>query len=296
MLVALIGASPVFVLALFAFTSSEDSSPSLSLFCSSTIWLLFAYTFVDVYRSRRQTLLTSAEALKHVESVLEYCAARKEHAERELARREVLEGLSPCEFEFALAKVLEHDGYRGVKMGPGVGDFGADVLVEKGGRSFVVQVKQWANPVQRQELQKLQGAMVHFRADGGIFVTLGRFSSGAVEYGREHGLELIDGDRLVEMAGGDESWVLDGRRHLLNEVASGECGHRLRVWVQGSRKRSGRDASVTYDLDLEAERCSACRAMSKKVVSALRVSLEPYGRVQADGSSEIRSRMGDGGA
>ena len=50
------------------------------------------------------------------------------------------------------------------------------------------------------ELQRLQGAMLDYRADAMIVVTFGYFSKKAIEYARRNGIQLIDGDELVDMA------------------------------------------------------------------------------------------------
>ncbi len=120
-----------------------------------------------------------------------------------LKKRQFLTSLSPHRFEEAVARILESNGYR-VSVTPQSGDLGVDVVAERGGRTFVVQVKQYASgtSIGRPDLQRLQGAMLHLRAHGMIFVTIGHFSAPAVEYAKQNGIRLIDGDELVAMAGG----------------------------------------------------------------------------------------------
>jgi Holliday junction resolvase-like predicted endonuclease len=232
---------------------------------AGSLWLFFALGLgLVLYIIRRFNLGTPAATVAQVEEVREYCAARHELADRQLGQREYLEGLSPRDFEYAVARILQRRGYELVQMGAGVADFGADVLVRKDNRTAVVQVKQWANPVQRQELQKLQGAMAHFGADTGIFVTLSRFSSKARDYGREQDIILIDGQELLRDTTPTEQWLFDDKRHLLNEVAFSDCGHHLRVWVRGAL--NGKKVNEVFSFDYDSEDCPTCVPHIRKVI------------------------------
>jgi len=64
-----------------------------------------------------------------------------------------------------------------------------------------VEVKKYAdeNLVGRPLIQKLQGAMLHYNANNGIFVTLGFYSKTAQQYGKEQGIWLINGDEFIDM-------------------------------------------------------------------------------------------------
>jgi restriction endonuclease Mrr len=151
-------------------------------------------------REKRIAARRQAIALEEFPALQELHDQRERTRAQHLGEREYLESLPPREFEYAVAEVLHRAGYEGAKVGPGVADYGVDVTVQRGQVTYVVQVKQWAQPVHRQEIQKLQGAMIHFKAGGGIFVTLGRFSKTALEYAAIHGITTIDGDELVALA------------------------------------------------------------------------------------------------
>ncbi|MHA2213919.1 MAG: restriction endonuclease [Candidatus Thorarchaeota archaeon] len=115
--------------------------------------------------------------------------------------RQHLYSLSPREFEAEVTNILRENGYQ-VQLTEYVSDYGIDAIARKDGNTYVVQIKRFAesNLIGRPDLQKLQGAMLHQRADGMIFITLGYFSKPAQEYGKKQGIMLIDGLYLVEMA------------------------------------------------------------------------------------------------
>jgi restriction system protein len=112
-----------------------------------------------------------------------------------------LHNCSPDEFEEIVAAMFRLQGYHKVKVTPKTKDYGADIIMEDKKRKYVVEVKKYAkdNLVDRDYLQKLEGAANHYRAAGMKFVTHGYFTRDAVEYSKEHNIHLIDGDELTDM-------------------------------------------------------------------------------------------------
>jgi hypothetical protein len=116
--------------------------------------------------------------------------------------RQQLYSMTPREFEIAVAGILSNTGYD-AQVTDYTSDYGVDAIARKDGKTYVVQIKKYAqhNQVGRPELQKLQGAMLHQMADGMIFVTLGHYSKPAQDYGKQQGILLIDGQELLRMYG-----------------------------------------------------------------------------------------------
>lgn len=138
--------------------------------------------------------------------VWEHKAAMQHRAEeearmRKLSSRQYLYSLTPRDFEYAVAKILEAHGYK-TGVTAYTGDYGTDIVATKSGRRYVVQVKQFSEHVKvgTRDLQILQGSMLHYKAEAMMFVTLGFFSATAIRYARANGIELIDGNELIEMA------------------------------------------------------------------------------------------------
>ena len=107
-----------------------------------------------------------------------------------------ISNLSPREFEEELGRLYEKLGYS-VSLGSFVDDFGADLIATRSGERLVVQAKKTSSSIGRPTLQKLQGAALHFHGKP-VLATTGKFSGPAREYAIIHGIELIDGETLIE--------------------------------------------------------------------------------------------------
>ncbi len=113
--------------------------------------------------------------------------------------RKHLDSLSPYDFEEAVAEIYRGYGYK-VTVTQKSGDYGVDLLMrDKKGRTYAVQVKQLHGSVGRPTLQRLQGALLNAEADVPIIVTLSYFTEPAKVYAQQHGIQLVDGERLLSM-------------------------------------------------------------------------------------------------
>src|SRR5699024_4642747 len=84
-------------------------------------------------------------------------------------------------------------------------DDGIDVVIDQdalGLNKVYIQAKRYAsnNSVQRPEVQSFAGAL-RGKAEGGVFITTGRFTTGAQEYVNisPDRIILVDGQRLVSL-------------------------------------------------------------------------------------------------
>lgn len=112
-----------------------------------------------------------------------------------------LEDSNPYEFEELVADMFKRLGYQSVKTTPKSVDVGADITMKRKGIKYVVQVKKYAedNKIGRPDLQRLQGSAQHFHAMGMIFVTYGFYSRHALDYAKQHGIETIDNNELINL-------------------------------------------------------------------------------------------------
>lgn len=120
-----------------------------------------------------------------------------------------LHAKEPAFFESAVVELLVAMGYGGAE-GQATAtrlsrDGGIDGIIDQdtlGLNKVYVQAKRYApnNAVQRPELQAFVGALSG-KADGGVFITTGRFSRGASEYAASipSRIILIDGQRLTAL-------------------------------------------------------------------------------------------------
>lgn len=120
-------------------------------------------------------------------------------------------GLTPTEFEEALAGLCWRDDCRDVQVVGGAGDLAADVLATTpDGQRILIQAKKYApgRRVGSQDVQRVGGtyAVVH-QADMAIVVTTTDYTSAAHEYARQAGIRLVDGGQLAAWAsGGRPPW------------------------------------------------------------------------------------------
>ncbi len=113
--------------------------------------------------------------------------------------RKHFNSLNPYDFEEAVAEVYRSYGYK-VTVTQQSGDYGVDLLMKgKKGTTYAVQVKQFRGSVGRPTLQRLQGALLNAEADVPVIVTLSYFTEPAKVYAQQHGIQLVDGERLLSM-------------------------------------------------------------------------------------------------
>lgn len=105
-------------------------------------------------------------------------------------------------FEHLLAAYYAEQGYRVEHVGTGASgtrfDGGIDLKLFKDGRYTIVQCKHWnAKQVPHNDVHQLIGLMVTERADAGIFITSGEYTSAALQAAAMNGrIELVDGAQL----------------------------------------------------------------------------------------------------
>jgi len=116
---------------------------------------------------------------------------------------------SPDFFEEAVVKLLLKMGYGG-ELGKGwatqrSNDGGIDGVIDQdllGLNKVYIQAKRYGldSPVGRPDIQSFVGALSG-KADSGVFITTGRFSSGAVEYAETvpTRIILVDGNQLARL-------------------------------------------------------------------------------------------------
>lgn len=120
-----------------------------------------------------------------------------------------LQEQDPTFFENAVVKLLVAMGYGGAEGKATVtqasGDGGIDGIIDRdalGLDRIYIQAKRYGaeNPVGRPDIQRFVGALSG-KASTGVFITTGRFSSGASEYAEQAHTRiiLVDGTRLADL-------------------------------------------------------------------------------------------------
>lgn len=110
------------------------------------------------------------------------------------------------EFEALLAEAFRRQDYRVKLLGGNQPDGGVDIALEKHGEATLVQCKHWhARKVGVKVVRELLGSMTNARAQRGIVVSSGVFTTDAEKLARNNSIQLIDGTDLEHMIRGLQS-------------------------------------------------------------------------------------------
>lgn len=102
------------------------------------------------------------------------------------------------QFEHFLKPVFERQGYL-AQVTQGSGDYGADLILRKGGKKYVVQAKRYSGNIGVSAVQQVVAAVSYYNAHGAIVVTNQFFTPNAVELAKVNGVRLIDRKELSNM-------------------------------------------------------------------------------------------------
>src|ERR1043166_8982779 len=88
---------------------------------------------------------------------------------------------TPAEFELFVEHLFKEQGYKPVVSAGAAASKGYDMLMRSGDSLVAIECKQRRGPVEAHQIQRFVGAVREAKANRGIFVTLGTFSTGAEE-------------------------------------------------------------------------------------------------------------------
>jgi restriction system protein len=125
------------------------------------------------------------------------------HRRRLLDTRTTLESLAAGgwrQLELLVGEAFRRQGYGVEETGLGGADGGIDLILRKDGRRTLVQCKQW----KRQQIgvsvvREMYGLLAHHRAHAVKIVCIGSYTKDAARFAQDKPIELIDGERLLEM-------------------------------------------------------------------------------------------------
>ena len=136
-------------------------------------------------KKKRAELLKKKEAFAHnndIQKIIDYYSEK------------------PTNFEGLCSELFESLGYA-AKQTPPTNDGGYDILLSKGAEKTIVECKCYSieHRVGRPSIQKLVGANNIVLANKMLFITTSDFSVAAISYAEEVGVELINGNKLMEL-------------------------------------------------------------------------------------------------
>jgi len=139
------------------------------------------------------------DTMANYQQAVESAQKRAEEQKEASQTLERLSKLSPRGFEEFIGDLFEGLGYQRVNIRGGSGDQGVDILAEKDGQRVAIQCKRYKGIVGLHQVRDLIGAMRLEDAQRGLLITTGVFSIQAERMVREAQIEMIDGNKLIEV-------------------------------------------------------------------------------------------------
>lgn len=103
-------------------------------------------------------------------------------------------------FERLVGEAYRRSGFVVTENGQGGADGGVDLILKKGNRTSIVQVKHWkASKVGAPVVRELFGLMHHFKAQEARIVAVGSFTSEAWAFAKGKPIDLVTGEKLFAL-------------------------------------------------------------------------------------------------
>lgn len=111
-----------------------------------------------------------------------------------------IDKMSGVKFEEYLMYQFRKKGYR-VKLTPLTGDFGADLILRKYHRKYIVQAKRYQGAVGIKAVQEVIGAKEYYGIEHGMVVTNSYYTKAAKELAKASGIELWGRNEIIKEFG-----------------------------------------------------------------------------------------------
>ncbi|UFJ43060.1 restriction endonuclease [Brevibacillus humidisoli] len=102
------------------------------------------------------------------------------------------------QFEHYLALLFQSQGYK-AKVTRAAGDYGADLILEKGNSKIVVQAKRYGKNVGVSAVQQVVGSRAHYGASDAWVITNRDFTEAAQNLAKSNQVRLINRGELIDM-------------------------------------------------------------------------------------------------
>lgn len=139
----------------------------------------------------RSILVSEAQALQLIQSS---GAVTQSNADA-LVSVDLMDG---HDFEYWCANLLRKNGYSQVKVTPGSGDQGVDILAVKDGVKFAIQCKRYSSDLGNTPIQEVSAGKQYYHCQVGVVMTNSHFTKGAKDLARATDVRLWDREKLKE--------------------------------------------------------------------------------------------------
>ncbi|MFJ7972851.1 restriction endonuclease [Psychrobacillus sp. NPDC096389] len=110
-----------------------------------------------------------------------------------------IDQMSGMQFEEYVGSLFQHQGYK-VSYTSTTGDFGADLILNKGKETIVVQAKRYKNSVGVKAVQEVIPSMNMYNASAAWVITNSVYTKQALILAKKNKVRMIDRDELIQMS------------------------------------------------------------------------------------------------
>lgn len=144
------------------------------------------------------TLFLGAVLLVGVGGTMGFLWLRNRYRRLHAIRLADIDHMPGLEFEAYVCKLMAHQGYGNVRNVRGSGDFGVDIIAERSGVRYAVQVKRYKSGVSRRAISDAVAGKYHFECDVAMVVTNSHFTRSAKVLAESTQCLLVDRDQLSD--------------------------------------------------------------------------------------------------
>ena len=110
-----------------------------------------------------------------------------------------VDGMEGHQFEKFCADLLRKNGFVDVKMTPGCGDQGVDIIAVKNGIRYAIQCKNYSSPLGNTPIQEVCAGKMYYKCHVGAVMTNSTFTQGAKQLAEATSVLLWDRTELQKM-------------------------------------------------------------------------------------------------
>lgn len=112
---------------------------------------------------------------------------------------EQLDAMEGHEFEYAVADLLVHNGWRDVEVTQGSGDYGVDILARRKSTRYAIQCKRYNSAVSVKAVQEAGLGTDYYHCDAAAVITNNTFTKNARKLADTTGVKLWDRKYLEDL-------------------------------------------------------------------------------------------------
>jgi len=152
-----------------------------------------------------------------------------------------INSMNGWQFEHYVARLLEHQGFK-TRVTPGSGDWGVDVIAERGKVRYAVQVKRWSNAVGDSAVFEVDLGKGMYKCTDTIVITNSTFTASAIRLAESKHCWLVDGATLrtwmwsFHTSKASKGYNPDSYGHFTYDAKGRRTGYRGRIIVRSQRK------------------------------------------------------------